>query len=156
MEIIGPKSAHTSVTYCNEQLIFGDWAFFIMLLFPNISSHPNSQYLTNSIFKTNHFSTPFSIVIMIIMIIMIIIIVIIVIIITISGSFKLWETIFSVPKTTDSWTFTKVFNVSSNQTCTGSLSQQNVTHMFLPQGPSLICMLFTSKQGYRVLLCHAI
>ena len=28
--------------------------------------------------------------------------------------------------------------------------------MFLPQGPSLICMLCTSKQGYSVLLCHAI
>ena len=35
MEIIGPKNAHISAADFSKQLIFGDWAFFIML-FPNM------------------------------------------------------------------------------------------------------------------------
>ena len=31
MKTIGHKHVHISAVICNKQLIFGDWAFFIML-----------------------------------------------------------------------------------------------------------------------------
>ena len=54
MEIIGPKNAHISAANCSKQLIFGEWAFFIML-FPNMQSHCIISQI--HLFVTSHFTT---------------------------------------------------------------------------------------------------
>ena len=56
MEIIGPKNAHISAANCSKQLIFGEWAFFIML-FPNMQSHCIISQI--HLFVTSHFTTLF-------------------------------------------------------------------------------------------------
>ena len=54
METIGPKNAHISAANCSKQLIFGDWAFFIML-FPNMQLHCIISQI--HLFVTSHFTT---------------------------------------------------------------------------------------------------